>query len=132
MSRLGLSAMLAMTAWSAPLAAADYKVLVSGVASGSMTVSDQGNERQIAYSFIDRGRGPELQSSVATDAQGYLTRLSIRGVGYYKLPDDEKRRQMELNVLRSNSGFVVFVRPSANMLWMYSLTGGARLYGRCG
>ena len=90
MSRLGLSAMLAMTAWSAPLAAADYKVLVSGVASGSMTVSDQGNERQIAYSFIDRGRGPELQSSVATDAQGYLTRLSIRGVGYYKLPVDER------------------------------------------
>jgi hypothetical protein len=53
-------------------------------------------------------------------------------LAFDELPDDEKRRQMELNVLRSNSGFVVFVRPSANMLWMYSLTGGARLYGRCG
>ena len=53
-------------------------------------------------------------------------------LGSDKIPDEEKRRQMELNVLRSNGGFVVFVRPSANVLWMYSLTGGPRLYARCG
>lgn len=38
---------------------------------------------------------------------------------------------MELNVLRSNGGFVVMVRASANILWMYSLSGGPRLYARC-
>jgi hypothetical protein len=53
-------------------------------------------------------------------------------LAFDKLPDDEKRRQMELNVLRSNSGFVVIVRPSANVFWMYSLAGGPRLYARCG
>ena len=53
-------------------------------------------------------------------------------LAFDKLPDDEKRRQMELNVLRSNGGFVVIVRASANVLWMYALTGGARLYARCG
>jgi hypothetical protein len=53
-------------------------------------------------------------------------------LGLDKVPDEEKRRQMELNVLRSNGGFVVVVRPSENMLWMYSLAGGPRLYARCG
>jgi hypothetical protein len=53
-------------------------------------------------------------------------------LGLEKIPDEQKRRQMELNVLKSNSGFVVMVRPSANVLWMYSLTGGPRLYARCG
>ena len=32
-----------------------------------------------------------------------------------KMPDEEKRRLMELNVLRSNGGFVVIVRASANV-----------------
>jgi len=53
-------------------------------------------------------------------------------LGLEKIPDEEKRRQMELNVLRGNGGFVVIVRASANVLWMYSLAGGARLYARCG
>jgi len=52
-------------------------------------------------------------------------------LGLEKMPDEEKRRQMELNVLRSNGGFVVIVRASANILWMYSLSGGPRLYARC-
>jgi hypothetical protein len=53
-------------------------------------------------------------------------------LGSDKIPDEEKRRQMELNVLRSNGGFVVIVRASANVFWMYSLAGGPRLYARCG
>ena len=53
-------------------------------------------------------------------------------LGVEKMPDEEKRRQMELNMLRSNSGFVVIVRASANVFWMYSLAGGPRLYARCG
>jgi hypothetical protein len=53
-------------------------------------------------------------------------------LAFDEVPDEEKRRQMELNVLNHNGGFVVIVRPSANVLWMYSLSGGARLYARCG
>ena len=53
-------------------------------------------------------------------------------LGFDKMPDDEKRRQLELNVLSHNGGFVVIVRASENVLWMYSLAGGARLYARCG
>ena len=52
--------------------------------------------------------------------------------GFDKIADEKKRRQMELNVLRNNGGFVVIVRASANVFWMYSLAGGARLYARCG
>jgi hypothetical protein len=52
-------------------------------------------------------------------------------LAFDQIPDEEKRRQMELNVLRANGGFVVIVRPSANVLWMYSLAGGPRLYARC-
>jgi len=61
------------------------------------------------------------------DVPALFTRLGLE-----KIPDEEKRRQMELNVLRSNGGFVVIVRASANVLWMYSLSGGQRLYARCG
>lgn len=53
-------------------------------------------------------------------------------LGLKKMPDEEKRRLLELNVLRSNGGFVVIVRASENVLWMYSLAGGPRLYARCG
>lgn len=53
-------------------------------------------------------------------------------LGVEKVPDEEKRRQMELNVLRGNGGFVVIVRASPNVFWMYSLAGGPRLYARCG
>lgn len=53
-------------------------------------------------------------------------------LGFDQMPDAERRRQAELNVLRNNGGFVVIVRPSANVLWLYSLAGGARLYARCG
>jgi hypothetical protein len=53
-------------------------------------------------------------------------------LGLDKMPDEEKRRQTELSVLRSHGGFVVMVRASANILWMYSLAGGPRLYARCG
>lgn len=53
-------------------------------------------------------------------------------LGFDTMTDEAKRRQAELNVLRANSGFVVFVRPSANVLWLYSLAGGPRLFARCG
>ena len=53
-------------------------------------------------------------------------------LGLDRMPDEEKRRQTELSVLRSHGGFVVMVRASANILWMYSLAGGPRLYARCG
>jgi hypothetical protein len=53
-------------------------------------------------------------------------------LGVDKVPDEEKRRQMKLNILRGNGGFVVIVRASANVFWMYSLAGGPRLYARCG
>jgi len=53
-------------------------------------------------------------------------------LGLEQMPNEGKRRQTELNVLRNNSGFVVIVRPSENILWMYSLAGGPRLYARCG
>ncbi len=53
-------------------------------------------------------------------------------LGVEKMPDEEKRRLMELSVLRSNGGFVVIVRASVNVFWMYSLAGGPRLYARCG
>lgn len=70
--------------------AADYVVLTSGEPSGAMTVTDRDGGRDIAFRFNDRGRGPDVRSRVAVDAQGQPVSLSVDGVDYYKLAVAER------------------------------------------
>jgi hypothetical protein len=93
--------------------AANEITLVQGSKSGDVTYR---------YTYV----GGSLYSEWV-DMPALFARL-----GLDKITDEEKRRQLELNVLRNNGGFVVMVRASENVLWMYSLAGGPRLYARCG
>ena len=70
-------------------AAGDYTVLTTGRAAGAMTVAGDGPERTIAYSFNDRGRGPDLKSTYRVDADGVLVSVATKGVDYLKAPVDE-------------------------------------------
>ena len=70
-------------------AAGDYTVLMTGRPAGAMTVAGEGPERSVAYSFNDRGRGPDLKSTYRVDAQGVLQSVSTKGVDYLKAPVDE-------------------------------------------
>jgi imidazolonepropionase-like amidohydrolase len=72
-----------------PAAAADYTVLTTGRASGAMTVTGDGPERTVTYSYNDRGRGPDLKETYRVDADGLVTSVSIKGVDYLKAPVDE-------------------------------------------
>ncbi len=92
---IGRMARGALVAWAATTlstaaAGADYTVLTSGQPSGTMTVTSRAQGREVAYRYNDRGRGPDLRSIVATDAEGRPTRLIIEGVNYYKLPVAER------------------------------------------
>ncbi|MFC3711071.1 amidohydrolase family protein [Sphingoaurantiacus capsulatus] len=70
--------------------AADYVVLTSGELKGGMTVTESNGGRDIAYSFVDRGRGPDVKSRVVVGPDGNYQALSVDGVNYYKLPVAER------------------------------------------
>jgi imidazolonepropionase-like amidohydrolase len=69
--------------------AGDYTVLTTGRPSGAMTVTGEGAERSVAYSFNDRGRGPDLKETFRIGPDGYLEQVAIKGVDYLKAPVDE-------------------------------------------
>lgn len=70
--------------------AADYVVLTSGELKGAMTVSERDGGRDIAYRFVDRGRGPDVTSRVVLAADGTPASLTVDGVDYYKLAVAER------------------------------------------
>lgn len=74
-----------------PLAAqaGDYTVLITGHAAGQMSVTVNGDERQVAYSYNDRGRGPDLKETYRVGPDGMITSAKITGVDYLKAPVDE-------------------------------------------
>ena len=86
-----LAAALALGASALPFSAmaGDYTVLTTGRPSGAMSVTVNGAERQVAYSYNDRGRGPDLKETFRVDANGMIQSASIKGVDYLKAPVDE-------------------------------------------
>jgi imidazolonepropionase-like amidohydrolase len=83
----GLGSVLALLA-SAALAG-DYTVLTTGRPSGVMTVTGEGAARSVAYSYNDRGRGPDLKETYRIGPDGYPEQVSTKGVDYLKAPVDE-------------------------------------------
>lgn len=91
--RACLSALMALVAFPVLAAAeptATYVVLTSGQPSGEMTVAATGRGREIAYNFVDRGRGPSVISMVSLGPDMSPFRLTVTGIDYYKLPVDER------------------------------------------
>ncbi|HEX8256945.1 MAG TPA: amidohydrolase family protein [Allosphingosinicella sp.] len=72
-----------------PAAAEDYTYLIADRASGTMKVTQQGQERSVAYSYNDRGRGHELKQIFRISSSGLLESTSVTGVDYLKVPVDE-------------------------------------------
>lgn len=85
-----ISLAIGISAFATAAGAADYTVLTSGLPSGTMSVTTSGAKREIAFAFIDRGRGPDLRSTVNVDEKGQLSQLTTTGLSYYKLPVDER------------------------------------------
>lgn len=82
----------------------EYAILVAGTARGQMTVVNEGQTRRVSFSFVDRGRGPDVSSVLRTDANGLPLELSVKGVSYLKVPVDEQfRRQGDLAVWTSSA-----------------------------
>jgi hypothetical protein len=74
-------------------AAADtaLTVMMSGTARGEVVITDQGpGARRTTYGFQDRGRGPALTETVASDATGRPVSLSVDGNDYRKFPIQER------------------------------------------
>jgi hypothetical protein len=89
----------AATLWAAPgLAAAklygtpaQYDYVSSGVVKGSQkTIRMPDGSFDIRYEFIDRGRGPKLRSTIATDSSGMISTLRTTGYNYLKVTVDER------------------------------------------
>lgn len=68
-----------------------YDWLTQGQRSGGFSVSLQGDGLRVsAFSFNDRGRGPDLNERIALDANGLIRSLHIEGKAYMGSPVDER------------------------------------------
>jgi hypothetical protein len=89
--RLILTALMATTAIGAAALAADYTVVMSKGPAGTMSVTaTPDGSRHVTYEFNDRGRGPVTTTDTIVDARGLTTRLSVKGIDYFKTPVDER------------------------------------------
>ncbi|MDQ3471170.1 MAG: hypothetical protein M3428_02120 [Pseudomonadota bacterium] len=79
------SSALALLA-SSPAGAEEYTFLISDRPSGTMQVTQQGQERSVAFSFNDRGRGVDLKQVSKFGPGGTIRSTSIKGVDYLKVP----------------------------------------------
>src|SRR4051812_40724475 len=89
--RLILAALLGTSAIAAAAFAADYTVVMSKGPAGTMTVTTQPDgSRRTTYEYNDRGRGPQTVTDESFDAKGLPTRVTVKGVDYFKTPVDER------------------------------------------
>ncbi len=67
-----------------------FVILFSNRPAGHLRVWRQGQEIVSDYEYNDRGRGPHIVESMATNESGYITSALIRGHSYYKDSVDER------------------------------------------
>ncbi|HZV77382.1 MAG TPA: amidohydrolase family protein [Candidatus Babeliales bacterium] len=89
----------AATIWAAPALAAarlygtpvQYDYVSSGVVKGSQTtIRMPDGSLDVRFAFIDRGRGPKLRSTIATDSSGLISKVHTTGYSYLKVTVDER------------------------------------------
>lgn len=96
---LALAGSAAATMWSLPaLASAKlygtavrYDYVSSGVVKGSQTTLRlPDGSLDVRFEFTDRGRGPNVRSTIALDDAGFISKLQIAGYNYLKVPVNER------------------------------------------
>src|SRR5688572_17152975 len=64
-----------------------YSVVTAGrVVGGGETTLEPDGLRRSRYSYNDRGRGPDLTTTLRLDAQGFPVEAHTSGVNYWKAP----------------------------------------------
>lgn len=72
-------------------ATARYDYVSSGVVKGSQTTLRlPDGSLDVRFEFTDRGRGPELRSTIALDNAGLISKLRTTGYNYLKVTVDER------------------------------------------
>ncbi len=85
-----LAALLLSSAWPAECAEEQvYIVLIGGRASGKETVTRSGTAVNIAYTYNDRGRGPEIEGQYRLNDAGLPVEIDLTGKDYNKAPVSE-------------------------------------------
>lgn len=82
------TSMLALFA-SSSAGAGEYTYLIADRPSGTMTVTQEGQERSVDYGYNDRGRGHELKQIFIISPGGLIEFTSVTGVDYLKVPVEE-------------------------------------------
>lgn len=90
MRNVAFVAVLTFGTLASPQAGAEkYTYLISDRPSGSMEVTQRGEERSVAFSYNDRGRGHDLKQIFQIAADGSLRGTSVKGLDYLKVAVDE-------------------------------------------
>jgi hypothetical protein len=76
-------------ALSAAIEAQTYSVMVAGRVAGKETRTAAAGAIEVAYSYNDRGRGPDIHGHYGFDAGGMPLTIDLTGVDYNKAPIDE-------------------------------------------
>ncbi len=67
-----------------------YPLFIMDRRAGALRIRDHGDgRRSTAFSFNDRGRGPDMRSEAFVDENGILTSVTISGHDYWKKAVDE-------------------------------------------
>jgi hypothetical protein len=109
--------------------AQEYNVVVAGRIAGKETHAPAGDGAvEVAYSFNDRGRGPEVTGRYVFDANGMPTAIDLKGVDYNKAPVDERfsfssgisrwRSTTETGESRGRGWYLTAGGSSAEIAWL--------------
>jgi len=68
----------------------EYDILIAGNVRGEMTIRTNAAGRHATWRYIDRGRGPDIRSTVRLDSAFVPVAIEIEGTNYLKLPVSER------------------------------------------
>ena len=120
---------MALCAWCAGAQTLTYSIVVAGRTAGheTDTVSADGSVR-IAYSYNDRGRGPDIEGRYAFDGNGIPVSIELTGQDYNHTPVDERftaaggkaqwKSRTESGESKSGGWYVAANGPAAQTAWM--------------
>jgi len=107
----------------------NYTIVVAGRTAGheTHTFGDDGSVR-VAYSYNDRGRGPEMQGRYVFDREGVPVAIELSGQDYNHTPIDERfsasggtaqwKSRAESGESKSRGWYVAANGPAAQTAWL--------------
>jgi cytosine/adenosine deaminase-related metal-dependent hydrolase len=121
--------LLTISAWCAMGQVTSYTIVIAGRTAGheTHTLGDDGSVR-VAYSYNDRGRGPEVQGSYVFDREGMPVAIELSGQDYNHTPIDERftasggtahwKSPAESGESKSAGWYVAANGPAAQTAWL--------------